>query len=438
MTEMKVVVMGTGHVGLVTSATLAKIGHEVVGVDSDPQKIAQLREGQAPFFEPGLQELLDEVTEKGSLRFSESAADAVPGSEVAFICVGTPGRPDGDANLLAVEQAAHDVAKHATGDMVVVQKSTVPVHTAARVQITMSRTSPHTFHLVSNPEFLREGSAVEDSLKPERILVGADEKEAHRIIRELYAPLIDDEVEYHSTDLRTAELAKHACNAFLAMKISFANALARICEAAGADVVSIADIMGSDSRIGRAFLNAGLGYGGYCFPKDVAAFRAQAERLGFDFGLLTEVMKINAGALDAAFLKVKEAVWNLEGKKIVLLGLAFKPGTDDVREAPALYLADRLREAGAVVVGHDPQANDNAKALMDFIEVFADPYEAADGAHCVVICTEWPEFSDLDLARLKGIMTHPVIVDGRNVFEPSAMEEAGFTYLPTGRPPVNL
>jgi len=438
MTQMKVVVLGTGHVGLVTSATLAKIGHEVVGVDSDPQKIASLRKGEAPFFEPGLQDLLDEVIENGSLKFSESAADAVPGSQVAFICVGTPGRPDGEANLLAVEQAAHDIAKHATGDIVVVQKSTVPVHTAERVQTTMTRTSSYSFRLVSNPEFLREGSAVEDSLKPERILVGADEEEAHRIVRELYSPLLNDDVEYHATDLRTAELAKHACNAFLAMKISFANALARICEAARADVVSIADIMGSDSRIGRAFLNAGLGYGGYCFPKDVAAFRAQAERLGFDFGLLSEVMKINAGALDAVFLKVKEAVWNLEGKRIVLFGLAFKPGTDDVREAPALYLAERLREAGAVVIGHDPQANDNAKELMSSIEVFDDPYEAAEGAHCVVICTEWPEFSDLDLTRLKGIMTHPVIVDGRNVFDPSTMEEAGFTYLPTGRPPVNL
>lgn len=439
MNKQRVVVLGTGHVGLVTAAALAKLGHEVVGVDSDESKIALLKSGEMPFFEPGLKELVEEGTRQGLLEFSSKASEALVDREIAFICVGTPGRPDGEANLLAVEQAAHDIAKHATRDMVVVQKSTVPVNTAEQVQSVMNRVSDHRFLLVSSPEFLREGSAVADTLEPERLLVGAGDEAAHNAMRDLYKPLIKDGVVYHETDIRTAELAKHASNAFLAMKISFANALARICEAAGADVVDIAEIMGSDSRIGRAFLDAGLGYGGFCFPKDVAAFKAQASRLGFDFALLEEVMKINNQAIDAAFLKVREAVWNLEGKRIVLLGLAFKPGTDDVREAPALRLAERLIEAEATVIGHDPQANETAKrAFSGKLQTFDDPYEALEGADCLVICTEWPEFKELDLARIKGVMTRPVIVDGRNLFDPRVLEEAGFTYLPTGRPPVNL
>lgn len=432
--EMKVVVIGTGHVGLVTALTLSKLGHEVVGVDDDPQKIKALRAGTTPFYEPGLQELLEEV----QVRFTADAAEGVPGAEVAFICVGTPARPDGEANLTAVEKAAAAIAANATGDMVVVQKSTVPVQTAERVKTTLERASKHSFSIVSNPEFLREGSAVEDSLRPERILVGADDEHAHAVIRDLYAPLIEGGATYHATDLRTAELAKHACNSFLALKISYANALARICEAAGADVVSIAEIMGSDSRIGRDFLNAGLGYGGYCFPKDVAAFKVTASRLGYDFGLLDEIVRINNDAIDSAFAKIKDALWNLEGKRIALFGLAFKPNTDDVREAPALVLARRLIAAGAVVLGHDPQANTYAKAEVPELQVFDDPYDAADGADCIIIATEWPQFAGLDLPKLKGILTNPVIVDCRNLFDPGVMEAAGFTYLPTGRPPVNL
>jgi UDPglucose 6-dehydrogenase len=435
---MRVVVIGCGHVGLVTAATLAKIGHDVAGLDDDRAKIDLLKQGRAPFYEPGLQELVDEVVGSGKLRFAGDPSEAVPGVEVAFICVGTPARPDGEANLIAVESAAAAVGKHATGDVVVVQKSTVPVQTAERVRTMLAQTSKHTFHLVSNPEFLREGSAVQDSLHPERILAGSDYPEGHEVIRKLYEPLIGPRTVYHSVDLRTAELAKHACNAFLALKISYANALARICEASGADVAAVADIMGSDPRIGRAFLDAGLGYGGYCFPKDVAAFKAQAGRLGYDFGLLDEVMKINQQAVESAFAKVKDALWNLESKRVALLGLAFKPGTDDVREAPALYLAQKLLDAGATVVGYDPQANENAKAELPGIETSDDPYAAAEGAHCVVVCTEWPELRALDLPRLKGILTRPIIVDARNLLDPEKAAEAGFTYVPTGRPPVNL
>lgn len=435
---MKVAVIGVGHVGLVTAATLAKFGHEVVGLDEDASKISSLKRGEAPFYEPGLQELLDEVVGSGSLSFTEDAGNAIDGADCAFICVGTPARADGEANLLAVETAARTVAQKATGDIVVIQKSTVPVSTADRLRTIFAKTTGHRVRLVSSPEFLREGTAVQDSLKPDRILVGSDEPEAHDLMRELYRSVLDGDCRYFATDIHTAELAKHACNAFLALKISFANALALLCEASGADVVSVADIMGSDRRIGREFLNAGLGYGGYCFPKDLLAFKAVAGRLGYDFGLLEEVMKINREALDSMVRKIKDALWNVESKRILLLGLSFKPGTDDVRESPALNLARMLSDAGALVVGHDPQANAAAKREVPGLEVVDDPYEGAEGAHCIVVCTDWPQFRDLDLVRLKGIVTLPIIVDGRNLLDCDSVVEAGFSYIPTGRPPANL
>ena len=434
---MHVVVIGTGHVGLVTAGTLAALGHQVIGVDGDPAVVAGLQEGRCPFFEPGLDELVHAGLEAGRLRFDDDPAAALDGAEVAFICVGTPGRPTGEPNLVAVEQVATTIGRCATAGMVVVEKSTVPVQTAERIRITLERTSPHRFHVVSSPEFLREGLAVEDSLRPDRILVGADHPAGHEAMRRVYAPLLDAGVPFHATDLPTAELAKHACNAFLALKISFANALARVCELSGADVVKIADIMGSDPRIGRAFLDAGLGFGGSCFPKDLAAFRAQAARLGYDFRLLDEVVRANDEALESAFAKIRDVLWNLEGKRIALLGLAFKPGTDDVRESPALRLASLLLGAGASVVGHDPWANANAQAELPGLEVAADPYEAADGAHCLVVATDWPAFAALDLGRMKGVLTHPILVDCRNLFPLDAMADTGLTYVPTGRPGVN-
>jgi UDPglucose 6-dehydrogenase len=435
---MKVAVIGVGHVGLVTAATLAHFGHDVVGLDEDFAKIDTLQSGVAPFYEPGLQDLLDDVLGSGKLRFTKDASSAIEGADCAFICVGTPARADGEANLLAVENAAWAVARNATGDLVVIQKSTVPVSTADRLHQIFAKATPHDVLLVSSPEFLREGAAVEDSLKPDRILVGSDDPKAHALMRELYAPVLGGNCRYFEVDIHTAELAKHACNAFLALKISFANALARVCEASGADVVSVADIMGSDHRIGREFLNAGLGYGGYCFPKDLLAFKAVAGRFGYDFGLLDEVMKINRGALDATVNKIKEALWNVESKKILLLGLSFKPGTDDVRESPSLNLARALMALGADVVGHDPQANDFAVRELPGLNVVDDLYEGAEGAHCIVLCTEWSEFKDLDLVRLKGIVTLPIIVDGRNLLDEAGVVEAGFSYLPTGRPPANL
>jgi len=290
--------------------------------------------------------------------------------------------------------------------------------------------------VVSNPEFLREGKAVEDSLRPERILVGAESEWAFEILRRVYQPLTDQGVPLIETDIQTAELAKHACNAFLALKISYANALAMMCEKAGADVVDVAEVMGLDSRIGRSFLDAGLGYGGYCFPKDLQAFERLANKLGYDFGLLKEVERINGQAVEVAVSKVIDALWNLEDKKVVLLGLAFKPETDDVRFAPALEVARRLLSEGAHVVGWDPEAGSAAKAEVPDLEIATDVFDALEGAHCAVVCTEWTTVRELDLDRVKETMAYPVIVDGRNVFEPTRMAELGFTYYPTGRPAV--
>src|SRR5436190_2782034 len=352
---MRIGMLGTGHVGLPTAAAFAHIGHEVVATDIDAEKRFALREGRVPFHESGLDELVEEGLASRRLSFSADPADAIRASGVVFICVGTPARADGEANLLAVERAAELVARHATRDVVVVEKSTVPAGTAGRIRETLVRRNGHVrFAVVSNPEFLREGTAVEDSLHPARVLVGSDSVAALAVMREVYGPLVDGGTRLIETDLQTAELAKHACNAFLAMKISYANALARICELAGADVVSVAEVMGTDPRIGRAFLNAGLGYGGYCLPKDVAALDRRAARLGYPFPLLHEVDRLNTQATEAVVASVEEAVWNLEGKRIALLGLAFKPDTDDVRSSPAIELARRLLTQGAEVVGYDP------------------------------------------------------------------------------------
>ncbi|MGI8425657.1 MAG: UDP-glucose dehydrogenase family protein [Actinomycetota bacterium] len=439
---MKVVVIGVGHVGLVTAATMAHAGHTVVGLDDDLSKIEGIKRGEMPFVEPGLPELVASVTEGGAfggkLTFESDYSRALEGAQVAFICVGTPARPDGEANLAAVEKAALTAAEHSTGDLVIVQKSTVPVMTADRLKKLFARQGRDRIHLASNPEFLREGSAVADSLNPDRILVGSDDEFAQQTMRDLYAPLVEQGAPYLATDIKTAELAKHACNAFLALKISYANALARICEKSGADVTTIADIMGLDRRIGRDFLNPGPGFGGYCLPKDVAAFKATASKFGYDFGLLDEVMKINTEATDSSFDRIKESLWNLEGKRVLLLGLSFKAGTDDTRESPSLKLAERLIGAGVQVIGYDPHAGKQAARAVPGLEIHDDLYAAAEGAHCIVICTRAQEFAGLDMVRLKGIVTNAVIVDACNLLDAKAMAESGFTYLPNGRPPVNL
>ena len=431
---MRIGVIGTGHVGLITCVSFAHMGHDVVGTDTDDEKLSSLRQGQMPFYEPGAQELLAEGLSNGRLGFG-SAEEAIKGSDVVFICVGTPPRATGEANLIAVEQAARAVARHAEGRVVMVEKSTVPAGTAGRVKRSLAQEGGSAeIGVASNPEFLREGKAVEDSLRPDRILVGAEEEWVFERMREVYKPLTDEGVPLFETDPATAELAKHASNAFLSMKISFANALSFLCERAGADVVAIADVMGADDRIGRPFLNAGLGYGGYCFPKDLQAFERLSSQLGYDFGLLREIALINEQAVEEAFRKVKDTLWNLEDKKVTLLGLAFKPDTDDVRFAPALALAKRLLGEGAQVVGYDPAAGSNAKTEVPDLEVAPSLMDALQGAHCAVVCTEWTEIKELDLAMAKRVMEFPVLIDGRNVFDRKEMSGAGFTYLPTGRP----
>ncbi len=436
---MKTTVVGTGHVGLVTAVAFASLGHDVTGTDSDKEKVARLQDGEVPFYEPGVQELLTLEMDSGRLRFSSSYADAVPGAEAVLISVGTPTRASGEANLIAVENAARDVARHATGEVVVVEKSTVPTGTAKRLRSTLHRERPdlaEQLEVACNPEFLREGKALWDTLNPDRILVGAESESAFEAMRRLYQPLTERGFELIETDIATAELTKHASNAFLALKISFANALARLCERAGADVEAVTAGMGKDPRIGADFLSAGLGYGGSCFPKDLAAFERVASKLGYQFPLLREVARINEEAIDAALDKVRDALWNLEEKRVALLGLAFKPGTDDVRFAPALTLARRLMAEGSVVVGYDPVAGPAAQRELPQLELAADPYAAAAGAHCVVLCTEWPQFRELDLDRLKDALAYPVMVDGRNFFDEAAVAKAGFSYYPTGRMPT--
>jgi UDPglucose 6-dehydrogenase len=437
---MRAGVVGTGHVGLVTAVTLASMGHEVIGTDSDEDKIAGLRDGHVPFFEPGVSELLTQEIENGRLSFTTKYAETVPGSEVVFISVGTPTRSSGEANLVAVESAARDVARHADGALVVVEKSTVPTGTARRLRSTLHRERPdlaQDIEVVCNPEFLREGAALKDALEPDRILVGAETEQAFGTMRRLYAPLVEKGCDLIETDIATAELTKHASNAFLALKISFINALARLCEHAGADVDAVAEGMGKDPRIGPAFLKAGLGYGGSCFPKDLAAFERLASRLGYQFPMLREVARINDEAIDSAVEKVRDALWNLEEKRVALFGLAFKPGTDDVRFAPALTLARRLVSEGATVVGYDPVAAQAAAREVPELQIAEDAFSAAKGAHCIVICTEWDEFAELDLERLKDVMLYPIVVDGRNFLDEQKMQIAGFNYVPTGRPPIS-
>lgn len=434
---MKLAVIGTGHVGLVTAVVLSHLGHEVVGTDVDREKISSLQQGNAPFFEPALDEMLTEGLGSGRLAFRPDIADAVDEAAMAFICVGTPPRASGHANLVSVEQSARHIARHATRPMVVVEKSTVPAGTARRLRGILERDRPDLeFDIVSNPEFLREGRAIHDSLEPDRILVGAESRRGFEAMREVYEPLTRKGIPLIEADLMTAELAKHASNAFLALKVSFANAMARLSEHAGADVVKVSEIMGSDPRIGPAFLQAGLGYGGSCFPKDLAAFERLAAELGFGFPLLTEIARINEQAIDAAAEKVREALWNLDDKRVALLGLAFKPETDDVRFSPALALAERLLAEGARVVGYDPKASTNAKAEVPGLEIAMDAFGALTGAHCAVLCTEWTEFATLDLTRVKEVMAYPTVIDGRNLFDPETMRTLGFSYYPTGRPPV--
>ncbi len=436
---MRVTVIGGGYVGLVTGACFSHLGNEVIVVEKVPEKVERLKRGESPIYEPGLEDLLREGLERGSLTFTTDIREGVNFSDVIFICVGTPSRPDGSADLSQVEEVARLTARNMNSYKLLVEKSTVPVNTHQLVKKTVQRylRSDVPFDVASNPEFLREGSAVYDFLNPDRIVVGVESERARRIMEELYKPLTDKGFPLLITDPATAELIKHASNSFLAMKISFINMVADLCEKTGADVELVAEGMGYDKRIGREFLRAGIGYGGSCFPKDVKAFIKIAEDRGVDFSLLKEVERINSKRVEKFIEKVKNAVWTLKDKKVAVWGLAFKPNTDDIREAPSLRIVPELVKEGAKVRAYDPKAMENFKRVFvegeDLIYV-GDKYEAVEDAEVLLILTEWDEFAKADMEKVKELMALPIVVDGRNVFDPRRMEEIGFEYYSIGRP----
>lgn len=429
---MKIAMIGTGYVGLTSGACLARIGHQVYCVDNDAAKIDVLARGGMPIYEPGLPEIISETTKAGRLRFTTDIKAAVADSTACFIAVGTPPRETGEPDLGYVENVARDIAVAMKDYHLIVEKSTVPVQTGKWVRTTIERYNrgKTPFDVASNPEFLREGSAVEDFLRPDRIVVGCDTERAREIMREIYGP-IDAPIVF--TDIASAELIKHASNAFLSMKISFANALSIVCEASGADVKMVSEGVGMDKRIGPEFLSAGIGYGGFCFPKDLAAFIRIAEELGYDFKLLKEVAAINEDMKRRFCRKIQSVLWNLRGKNIGVLGLAFKPNTDDMRLAPSIDIIAELVREGAKVRAYDPQAMERAKKLIPGITFCDKAEDVCDDADLLAIVTEWPEFGRLDLAELKRRMRLPIICDGRNLFERGAVESAGFTYIGVGR-----
>ncbi|MDD5557325.1 MAG: UDP-glucose/GDP-mannose dehydrogenase family protein [bacterium] len=428
----KVCIIGTGYVGLVTGACLADMKNKVICVDSNAEKIRMLKRGKVPIYEPGLDEIIRRNAAAGRLRFTTSIAEGVRKSEIVFIAVSTPPKADGTADLSAVAIVARAVAEAMDGYRLIVDKSTVPVKTGEKVAETIKRYNrKHVdFDVASNPEFLREGTAVEDTMKPDRIAIGVSSKRAAKILKELYAPLRAPVI---VTDIKSAEIIKHASNSFLALKISFANALAHICELAGANILEVVEGVGLDRRIGRSFLNAGIGYGGSCFPKDVAAFIKITEELGYDFELLRVVEKINREQRARFVKKVEETLWIVKDKVIGVLGLAFKPNTDDMRSAPATDIIAALQHEGASIRAYDPQAMQNARRLLTGVRYCANPYDAAKGADALLIVTEWDEFRDLNLDRIRRLMAHPIVIDGRNIFDPDVMEEKGFIYKSIGR-----
>lgn len=440
---MKIAVIGVGHVGLVSAAAFAKWGHDVVGMDDDPAKMQLLAQGRPWFYEPGLQELLDDVIGAGRLTFTSDVGQAVAGADCVFVCVGTPPLPGGGPNLSYVEAVGRNVVPHATGDLVLVEKSTVPANTGRRLEQVVDREREahgvtHRIEVASNPEFLKEGAAVDDTLHPDRVVYGTSSDWAREVLARVYAPMVtQDDCPVVETDVPTAELIKHASNGFLATKISFINAVAQVCERVGADVKVVAEGMGLDDRIGPRFLAAGLGYGGSCFPKDVDAFAHLARQVGYDFNLLDEVRTINAGQLDLVISKLESELWHLEEKVVTLLGAAFKPGTDDLRESPAIHLARHLTRAGATVRVYDPVALANVAREHPELERFEDPVEAMRGAHAAVVCTDWDHVKDLTPQDYLGALAYPIVVDGRNVHDPDTMIDAGVRYHSIGRRSVN-
>ncbi len=437
MKSHDICVVGSGYVGLVTGVCLAELGHRVDCVDADRAKVKTLKAGKTPFHEPGLAPLLKKNVKARRLTFAHTIAEGVNPkgrrASVAFIAVGTPPRPDGSADLSSVEAVATEVARTMKDFTVLVDKSTVPVETGDWVEKTMRRVNKRgiPFEVASNPEFLAEGSAVKDFMNPDRIVLGVSSPRAEKVLREVYAPL---KAPVLVTDVKSAELIKHASNSFLATKISFINAVSRVCEAVGADVNMVAQGMGLDRRIGPSFLRAGLGFGGFCFPKDLEAFYWIAKQKGYDFELLRAVSQVNDSQRGWVLRNIEAELWNLGGKKVSLLGLAFKPHTDDMRFAPSVEIVKALKEQGVAVTVHDPVAMAKAKPLLKGVRFAKDAYDAAKGADALVLVTEWPDYKGLDFARVLKTMENPVLLDGRNFYDPAAMRKLGFLYRSVGRP----
>ncbi len=429
---MKLTIIGTGYVGLVTGACFAEVGHSVICVDNDEAKVKTLQAGRIPIYEPGLEELVKKNVASGRLSFTNKTAEGIANSDVAFIAVPTPPQPDGSVDLSFIERVARDIAAAMTDYKIIVDKSTVPVQTGDKVAETIKRycKARVEFDVVSNPEFLREGFAVEDLMKPDRVVIGVRSQRPVAAMKGVYAPFNAPII---ITDINSAELIKHASNSFLALKISYINAISVICEATGANVQEVAAGMGMDERIGRRFLNASLGFGGSCFPKDLSAFIKIAEQLRYDFGLLKEVQKINSAQMDRFVKKITDTLWVLKGKTIGVLGLAFKQNTDDVRTSPAIELCQRLQKEGAALRVHDPKAMDKAKALLTDVTYVDDMNDVAEGCDALVVATEWEEFKKLDLERARKSLSHPIMFDGRNLFDPVEMERLGFIYKSIGR-----
>ncbi len=430
---MKICIIGAGYVGLVSGACFADLGNDVICIDNDPKKIKSLKLGSIPIYEPGLAELVKRNKKEGRLSFSTNIKEGVRKCEVVFIAVGTPSRDNGEADLSFVENVAKEIAVSMPSYRLIVEKSTVPVNTGEWVEHTIKVFNKRNikFDVASNPEFLREGSAIKDFMNPDRVVLGVKSKRAKDILAELYKPLKAPIV---VTDIKSAEIIKHASNSFLATKISFINAISDICDKVGADIVEVARGIGLDRRIGKEFLNAGIGFGGSCFPKDLSAFIRIAEKIGYDFGMLKEVQRVNEYQKALLVKKIESLLWNLPKKTIGVLGLSFKPDTDDIRQAPVLDIIEQLHREGAHIKTYDPQAMEKARMVLPKeVKFCKDAYEVAKNSDCLLLATEWNEFKELDFKRVKSLMKQPILVDGRNIYDPAEMKRIGFTYVGIGR-----
>jgi UDPglucose 6-dehydrogenase len=431
---MDISIIGSGYVGLVTGACFADVGHNVICIDNDEAKVKTLQAGRVPIYEPGLEEIIHRNVSAHRLRFSSSTREGVENSQIVFIAVPTPPQPNGEVDLSFIEKVSREIADVLADYRVIVDKSTVPVKTGERVAETIKRYNRRgaKFDVVSNPEFLREGCAIHDLMHPDRIVIGAQSQHAVDLMKKVYEPFMAPIL---VTDINSAELIKHAANSFLALKISYINAISAICQVSGADVEKVADGIGMDRRIGRQFLNAGIGYGGSCFPKDVAAFIHISDQLGVPFTLLKEVQQINRSQMERFLKLIRDTLWVLREKKIAVWGLTFKPDTDDVRSSVAIELVDAMLREGAHVSVYDPKGMEKARELKQVADArfVGSALEAIDGAEALVIATEWPEFANVDLAALKKRMTTPIVFDGRNLLNPETMGELGFHYHSIGR-----